>query len=556
MALTVTVAPLGDAALRVTVEGTTDAAVLASVADAVRAAALPSVIDVVAGMTSVLVTFDPGDPRSAGIGAACGRAASAPAGAGSGGAPAPAAMRVHEIEVWFDGPDLAAVAGTARTSERSVADLLCGSELTVRVVGFSPGFGYLEGLPAPLASVPRRDDPRPLVPAGALALAGGFAAVYPRASPGGWQIVGSTDAVLFDPDRPPHAVLAPGDRVRFRPAARARPPAPARRARQTLAPPAGHAPGFVVCRAGPLSTVQDRGRRGVAHLGVPAAGAADPDAHELANALVGNDQGAPVLEVAAGGLELEALRPAHVAVVGGASVSLDGLAVAGGRVLPVGRGQHLGLHPGERPDAVVAVAGGFSVDPVFASVSTDLLTGLGPGPLAEGDVLGTGEPAGRLRDHLAPLSWPPEAPGDGVAWLRVLPGPHPEWFGPDALASLGRASFTVGDRSNRVGVRLEPDGGPVAVLPGELASTGMVAGAVQVPPNGHPVVLGVDHATLGGYPVLAVVVRADLGVLGRCRPGDRVRFAVVDEAAAAAALRRRRAVLDAMVVGRYPVASA
>jgi KipI family sensor histidine kinase inhibitor len=122
---------------------------------------------------------------------------------------------VVELPVIFDGPDLAEV---ARLTGGAVPDLvaaLTGAELTVAFGGFAPGFGYLTGLP-PELHVPRRSTPRTRVPAGSVGLAGPFAGAYPRASPGGWQLVGRTDAVLFDVDRDPPALLVPGVRVRLR----------------------------------------------------------------------------------------------------------------------------------------------------------------------------------------------------------------------------------------------------------------------------------------------------------------------------------------------------
>jgi KipI family sensor histidine kinase inhibitor len=132
----------------------------------------------------------------------------------AGAGPAGAAPLVT-VPVVFDGPDLAEVAQLSGRSERDVVAALIGTELTVAFSGFAPGFGYLTGLPTDL-HVPRRQTPRTRVPAGAVALAGPYAGVYPRSSPGGWQLVGNTDAVLFDVDRDPPALLVPGARVRFR----------------------------------------------------------------------------------------------------------------------------------------------------------------------------------------------------------------------------------------------------------------------------------------------------------------------------------------------------
>lgn len=127
----------------------------------------------------------------------------------------PSAGRQVDLPVVFDGPDLAEVAELTGRPVRGLVETLTGTELTVAFGGFAPGFAYLTGLPAEL-HVPRRATPRTRVPAGSVGLAGPFAGAYPRASPGGWQLVGRTDAVLFDVRRDPPALLGPGTRVRFR----------------------------------------------------------------------------------------------------------------------------------------------------------------------------------------------------------------------------------------------------------------------------------------------------------------------------------------------------
>lgn len=199
----VRVLPYGDRALLVEVDGP---GAVAAVRRALERAPLPGQRELVPAARTVLVVLDR-PPTDLDAAALC----RLPTG---GAGPAGAAPLVT-VPVVFDGPDLADV---ARSSGRAVPDLvaaLTGVELTVAFTGFAPGFGYLTGLPADL-HVPRRGTPRTRVPAGSVALAGPYAGIYPRASPGGWQLVGRTDAVLFDVDRDPPALLVPGARVRFR----------------------------------------------------------------------------------------------------------------------------------------------------------------------------------------------------------------------------------------------------------------------------------------------------------------------------------------------------
>ncbi|MCD4527294.1 biotin-dependent carboxyltransferase family protein [Nocardioides sp. cx-173] len=273
-----------------------------------------------------------------------------------------------------------------------------------------------------------------------------------------------------------------------------------------------------VLRPGPLATLQDRGRPGLAHLGVPRAGPLDAPAAALANRLVGNDPDAALVEATFGGLELRTDAGAWVAVTGApVPVAVDGSprGHACAQWLPAGATLRLGV-PATGVRSYVAVAGGVDVAPVLGSRSTDTLAWVGPPRLKAGTVLPVGLAARRPAPHDTPR--PPE-PGP----LRVHAGPRADWFAAGALAALCRAPYVVGEASDRVGLRLE---GPVLdrVRAEELPSEGMVLGAVQVPPSGQPVVLLADHPPTGGYPVLAVVEEADLWRCAQLRPGDEVRF--------------------------------
>jgi KipI family sensor histidine kinase inhibitor len=547
----------GDAAVVVAVPDPLAAEELAAKA---RGACLAGVRDVVGGLRSVVAVFDPRVTDTEQVGAALGRL-------DRHGAPARPAPKAVELGVVFDGPDLAAVGESTGLGVLGVIDELTGTRLEVAALGFSPGFAYLAGLRPPLSAVARRATPRSSVPAGSVAVAGGFAAVYPQATPGGWQLLGRTRARLFDAGRPPFAVLAPGDTVRFVALGQGEdPPPPGDDAGSPTVPKTApqNAPDatpavvcFVVERAGFQAWLQDAGRVGVAHLGVPAAGPADPSSHAAANRLVGNPSDAAAVEIIARGPQLRACREVFVAVAGAeAEIRLDGKAVASGRVVPVGRGQRLSVGPvrdGLR--AYLAVAGGLVVAPLMGSMSTDTLAGLGPGPLHEGQELGLGDLAGPLADHLVPGHSTADPPaGRSAVRLRVVPGPHSGWFPPDVLDRLAATPFVVEPASDRVGIRLGPLGGGRSLprRPGELAFQGMVTGAVQVPSDGRPVVLMPDHATVGGYPVVAVVITADLGLLGQCAPGDVVCFSPIDLAGARQALREHDRRLAAALCGRYP----
>ena len=548
------VRPYGDRALLIGVDGPVAArALVASLESALRGVD----VELVSGLATVCVLVRDPDAE---LGTVSARVRdvleSGPvARPGEGAAPS---GRLVTIACAFDGPDLDEVAACTGCSREEVVALLTAGPLTVSVVGFSPGFAYLDGLPPALAAVPRRDRPRPSVPPGSVALANGHAAVYPAASPGGWQLVGRTGFPLFSLDGPPYAVLAPGDRVQLSVAAAGEPTEPKGLGWRSWAPPAGARPVFEVLAPGLRAVIQDGGRRGVAASGVPEAGAADPVSGALANGLTGNAAGAAVLEVTGGGTQLRVLGPCHVAVVGGApEVRVGGAeAASDGRLVPLEEGQVLEIGAlGRGCRTYVAVAGGFLGPELFGSRSSDELTGLGRGPCAPGSILFAGAWAAPLGDHLAPGA-ATELPVGRPVELRVVPGPHVEWFAPDVLDRAAVTTFRVGNDSNRVGLRL---GAEEAVdwgaAGGGLDSQPMVRGAVQVPPGGEPVVLGADHATLGGYPVPAVVIAADHGLLGQCGPGTALRLVPVGQEEAADAWRSQRRLLAGAVVGHYPLAA-
>lgn len=499
----------GDRALLVEVDGL--GAVLA-LAAAVRAAALPGVLDVVPAARTVLLTTAPGTDLAA-LRAAVRALTVDPSAAAADG-------ETVEVPVVYDGPDLDEVGRITGLGADGVVAAHTGRPWRVGFGGFAPGFAYLAGGDERL-HVPRRDEPRTTVPPGSVGLAGEFSGVYPRSSPGGWQLIGSTTVTLWDPARTPPALLQPGAQVRFRAVDRherhSRPEgvdgSAVRGARR-----------MEVLRVSGLVTVQDSGRTGFAALGVGRSGAADRAALRLANRLVANPPDAAALEVTFGGLVVRAGEeipaPLLVALTGApAPADVDGTPVGHHALVTLRAGQTLRLGPpptGLR--TYLAVRGGIVVDPVLGSRSTDVLSGVGPAPIAAGDGLPIGpEPADLPLVDVAPVA----APTGDVVTLRAVLGPRDDWMVDPA--ALARTVWTASARSDRVGMRL--DGEPLRRHDrGELPSEGMVRGAIQVPPGGEPVLFGADHPVTGGYPVVAVVVDADLDRAAQVRPGQRIRF--------------------------------
>jgi biotin-dependent carboxylase-like uncharacterized protein len=278
---------------------------------------------------------------------------------------------------------------------------------------------------------------------------------------------------------------------------------------------------LVVVRPGLLATVQDLGRPGLAHLAVPRSGAADRDGLQLANRLVGNPADAAGIETTLLGADLRFGAGRWVAVTGApAPVRVDGHPAGLNRPQWVPAGATLSIGPAERGvRSYLAVAGGIDVPPVLGSRSTDVLSGLGPAPLATGRILPVGPP----RAAPPPVDVAPRPLIPDPARLRVIPGPRDHWFDGRTLRTMSTSAYRVTAESNRIGVRLAGPTLPASTT-GSLPSEGMVRGSVQVPPSGQPLVFLADHPTTGGYPVIGVVHPADMGLVAQARPGCVVRF--------------------------------
>lgn len=274
-----------------------------------------------------------------------------------------------------------------------------------------------------------------------------------------------------------------------------------------------------IVRAGPQALIQDLGRPGNAHLGVPPSGALDVPALTLANRLVGNPESAAGIEALLGGLRLRADCSCTVAVSGPAvSVTVDGRQVDSHTPVHLNAGEVLALGtPRKGLRCYVAISGGIDVQEQLGSRSTDVLSGIGPDPLKANETIPLGEPSALPCG--TDVLWPTALPDELM--VPVLLGPRDDWFGPAVAAKLRSANWIVSAQSNRIGLRL--DGEPLRRDPSyegvELASEGVVTGSVQVPANGKPVVFLADHPVTGGYPVIGVVAPASIPSLAQARPG-------------------------------------
>ncbi len=444
--------------------------------------------------------------------------------------------RVVEIPVCYGGefgPDLEDVARHAGLSPERVAELHAAADYLVYFVGFSTCFPYLGGLPPELAT-PRLAAPRKHVPAGSVAIGGSQAGIYPLASPGGWRIVGRTPLRLFDPQASPPPLLRMGDRVRFIPTANL----VGRRNRlphQICQPVPSH---IRVLSAGFQTTVQDLGRFGYTHFGVSASGAADPLALRAGNLLVGNAENAAALEMTLVGGAFEFQTDAVISLTGsdfGAGLPLwTAVEIKAGQTVRCGA-----TRSGAR--GYLTVRGGIGVPRVMGSASVHVVTGVGGRPLRAGDALPIGGEAIRRPRAVGPRGRPraPEYARTGP--LRVTPGPQAHWFSDDLYA----AAYQVAEESNRMGLRLR---GPAIPSPaGHMLTEGVALGAIQIPPDGQPIILFVEHQTTGGYPKPANVISADFWRLGQLRPRDEVRFERVTLEQALDLLRQQEQWLYALV---------
>ncbi len=446
----------------------------------------------------------------------------------------------HLVPTRYHGTDLAEVARSLQVSPAVLIARHAATRWTVAAVGFSPGFAYLVGEDPIFRQVARRSDPRTRVPAGSVALAAGMCAVYPSASPGGWQLIGTSDFVAFDPAASPPALFAVGDTVRFlfiaegvefssprdlasadaswRGTGAAAPDmpvstgtavptgvsAPIGIAGAVHAPPR-HAPGSAVRVTGLTGSAlfEDAGRQHVLS-GVPRSGAFDRGAQWAATRLVGGTQYDAAIEIV-GHMTLANGSSGHaIAVTGMGDASIDGASMPTWTCL--------WLPPGATLDIVaptcayLAIAGGFAAERVMGSRSTCLLGPLGPSPIRRGQSLTALKVPDDPRRVVG--SWCPQ-PQVGTT-LRAVPGPHLDL--PDTGGEVLATS--------RIGVRIRP--AQRLAAGGSLPSVPVRPGAIQVLPSGDWILLGPDCGTMGGYPLAGVVTEADHDLVAHLLPGQQV----------------------------------
>lgn len=478
---------------------------------------LENVVELIPGARTLLVRYAHDIPNAPALAASIRRKAAACVGVGRS-----RDADCLEIPVVYDGPDLDEAARFMGLGRTELIAAHAAATWTAAFCGFAPGFAYLT-CEDPRFDVPRRASPRTRVPAGSVALGGRYASVYPQASPGGWQLIGTTELPMFDPQRSPPALIQPGRPVRF--SARGGKVYPAPR----IAPRDEAPKSFCVVATGFPVLVQDLGRESVAGQGVSSSGAMDRGSLKRANSRVGNDPGAAALEITFGPTVFRAHRAIAVALDGAAERAW--IETGTGRVeIDVSRpfamdgGDELRIPaPASGVRTYLAVRGGFVLEEVLGSSATDTMGNIGPAPLVAGDGLGLADRPALCVDPVPARRGDFPRAGETVT-VPVTLGPRTDWLTGESIESLLAQPWEVTAESSRVGVRLSGD--PLRRRdPRELPSEGAVKGAVQVPHSGQPVVFMADHPVTGGYPIVAVIAPRALDIVGQLPPGARIRFA-------------------------------
>jgi KipI family sensor histidine kinase inhibitor len=480
---------------------------------------LPGFLDAIPGARTLLLLFDP---------STFARRWLEPLLSQSSGGPSGESVRRMSIPICYGGelgPDLDQLARERGWSSSELSRRHCESDYRVAFIGFAPGFPYLLGLP-PELHAPRLATPRTRVPAGSVGIGGAYTGIYPAESPGGWRLVGSAPVRLFDPRRTPPSLLLPGDRVTFEAidAAEHRRLWPAEDFPDRTSSAAASKPVLRVTSPGLFTSVQGGPSFGLGSSGVPAGGAMDLASLSRANAELGNPPFTAALEITLLGPRLEVCQECRICLSGGEiEAAIDGMPLPSDRARTIRAGSQLELGAIRRgARSYLAVQGGIRNGAV-TMVTRRLERGDKLHPAPE-----IASPGSREWDRI-------QLPADGQA-VRVVLGPQTEHFTAAGRRTFLSSSYRVSAQSDRRGVRLE--GTRIELVgPADIASEGTAPGAIQVPGDGSPIVLGPDRPVTGGYAKIATVIGADLPLIGQARPGISLRFRAVSIEEAVAASR-------------------
>ncbi len=451
------------------------------------------------------------------------------------------------LDLCFDGEDLDEVLSKSKMSVDQFAKAIFSTSFSVAHFGFAPGFAYLDGLPKAL-QIDRRPTPRLKVPAGSVAIGGPYFGIYNLETPGGWNIIGRTSARLFDLNQGMY--LARGDEVRFSPSAAPSDsqPGSSNGTRENHFEPIknSRAHSRLVAQKGRIS-YQDLGRNNTGHIGVGKSGAMDPYSHILANLALGNDPNATTLELALSRVSFELLTDTYIVVSGAqGEILIDNRIVRHNQVHGILAGQRLDIEmPHQGVYTYFATRGGFLAPHMLASTSTDSLSGIGPELPTIGATL-------FANPHRQPPFDSIVSSNDSVKIIKVIPGPNLSKFDPTTIDWFFASDFKISPDCARTGIRLSGlTNNPTSATP-LGRSQPLIPGAIQIPPNGEPIVIGRDNPTTGGYPVIACISHFDLGALAQLRPGTRVSFQKITRSEAVAQNQLQHEMMKRKLIGRRP----
>lgn len=439
------------------------------------------------------------------------------------------------VPIRYDGEDLAQVAELQGLSVADVIRKHHESVWNVAFIGFAPGFAYMSSPDRPFTDIPRLTVPRKKIPSGSLGLAGKYSGIYPKDSPGGWQLIGTTSEKMWDLERKNPALLLPGMTVHFEDVTHNPTTVTVPLQITRTVEPKQSVPLFTITAPSLQMLIQDEGRLNQTNIGVGVAGAMDLSAMHSANRIVGNPTDTPVIEVLNGGLKAKMQHAGVIAVAG--AISNIRVKFADGQTADFASYQPIDLDEGDEfqiqpPTAglrnYLAVRGGIDVEPVLNSASFDSLAVLGPEPLKLGDIIYQGQvKATNISVNEVGKTDLPQA-GE-VVELDIVMGPRTDWFEQDSIEQLCQQEWLVTNESNRVGLRLSGAQSLTRKITHELESEGTCIGALQIPPSGQPVLFMNDHPLTGGYPVIASVAKHHWDLVAQIPAGCRIKFKKIAE---------------------------
>lgn len=447
----------------------------------------------------------------------------------------------HLLRVCYDpavAPDLMRSAKQCQMSVRELIERHKNSKFTADMIGFMPGFAYFSGLD-PKLSLPRLSTPRPLVPAGSVAIVGEQTVIYPSPSPGGWNLIGQCPDRLFDPQKNPPTLFKPGDQILIQEislqelkeleAIRQALPIPDQVIQKDIE----------VLSVGLLTTIQDLPRYGMMHIALSPGGAVDQAAMHLANALVGNEGDEAVLEMTSFGSKLRFHREVLIAWVGAqCDVLINQQPVRSNRPTWVKADsvvEFKHFHHGFR--VVMAIGGGIDTPEVLGRRGTHLFADLGPKMIKRGDFLGLKQPRQAFNQPflqklqqsslgIRAAKWSIASPyvSDAeVIDVFAMAGRQLHLLTVAEQKAFWRTIWTVSSQSNRMGIRLHGDFSIQTTLSG-ISSQGLTFGSIQLPSSGEPIIMLCEHQTTGGYPKLAEVIESEQSKLAQLKPGQKIRL--------------------------------